>query len=474
MQAEWHRFQRLGLKLLLDANSGSLHLLDDVSWDVMPLFPGTGPAAAVFALADVHPEEEVRRAWGELESLVQEGMLFSPPPPAPGDSPPGPLQGLCLHVSHDCDLACRYCFGGGGSFGGERGLMSPAVGCRAVDFLLESSSPGSPLEVDFFGGEPLLNLETVRQVVAHARQRGMRRGQDFSFTLTTNALKLDRSARLWLQEEGINLVLSLDGRPRVHDHHRPLPRGGGSFAPVFEHIQAAVAERPGPDCVVRGTFSAGNLDFSRDVLYLADLGLKNLSLEPVVLDSGSLALRPEHLPRIEAEYRRLARAFLRRRRQGDPFDFFHFRVYLQQGPCLSRRLSGCGAGHRYLAVDPSGRIYPCHQFVGRDEFCLGDLERGLERTGLQRDFQRAHVYSKEWCRSCWARFFCSGGCHANNCALGGGLLHPYPLGCELSRLRLEFALAVQARQALEDGVEGSGGPQGRAGHRAGISATGRE
>ncbi len=473
MQAEWHRFQRLGLKLLLDANSGSLHLLDDVSWDLMPYFPDSGPEEAAAVLAEGHREAEVRQAWKELESLVQEGMLLSPPPPVPEDSPPGPLQGLCLHVAHDCDLACRYCFGGGGSFGGARGLMSSAVGCGAVDLLLESSAPGSPLEVDFFGGEPLLNLETVRQVVAYARQRGARRGQDFSFTLTTNGLQLDRPVRQWLQHEGINLVLSLDGRPEVHNHHRPCPGGEGSFAPVFAHIQAAVAQRPGPDCVVRGTFSAANLDFSRDVLYLADRGLTNLSLEPVVLDSGSLALRPEHLPRIEAEYRRLARAFLRRQRQGNPFDFFHFRVYLKQGPCLSRRLSGCGAGHRYLAVDPAGRIYPCHQFVGRDQYCLGDLETGLNRTELQRDFQRAHVYSKEWCCACWARFFCSGGCHANNCALGGGLLHPYFLGCELSRLRLEFALAVQAGLALQQGLP-EPGSQGGAWSRAGIAATSRE
>ncbi len=459
-----HRFEVHGSRLILDVNSGALHVADPVAWEITGLNGDglVGLETAVAALAPVHGRSAVESAWRELAGLVEKGALWSPEPAAEeieglaGGAPAGgarvgggSIHALCLNLAHDCNLACRYCFAGQGPFGGERALMPQETARRAIDFLIEASGQRPSLEVDFFGGEPLLDLDVLYDIVPYAEDRATPAGKSFHFTLTTNAVALTDEAITFLDRHHIALVLSIDGRPAVHDRMRPTRNGRGSYELVLPNIRRAVAARGGLDYYLRGTYTRHNLDFTEDVRHLAGLGFDRLSLEPVVgLPSDDYALRPEDLDRAEAEYDRLTAFYLERLREGRPLVFFHFELQDRGGPCLRRRATGCGAGHEYLAVTPDGDLYPCHQFVGREGFRVGSLSSGIERPQIISRFASLSVFTKDECRRCWARFHCGGGCSANAHLVNGDLDHPYAPGCRLQKKRLECALYLQYQRAV--------------------------
>ena len=439
-----HKFVVNGEYILLDVNSGAVHVLDKVAYAVMDVFDGINDELVMDSFSTQYGENEVRETLAELHELIDAGTLFSPENPVPQVFAEQPIvKSLCLHIAHDCNLRCGYCFAGTGAFGHGRSLMSAEVACRAVDFLLEHGGSRKHAELDFFGGEPLLNMNTVRNAVAHVRRREKETGKIFKLTLTTNAVLLDEAVIQFLNEENIALVLSIDGRQAVHDNMRPFADGAGSYDSVVTNMHKVVDSRDGQNYYARGTYTAYNTDFAADVLALADEGFKQLSVEPVVGKDEPYELTEKHLPELYRQYELLAAEYLKRRENGNGFDFFHFNLDLQHGPCLVKRLSGCGAGHEYFAVTPEGDLYPCHQFVGRDEFKVGNVFAGIEKKNLCDIFRQAHVLTKQDCRDCWARFYCSGGCHANAHAYNSDIHRPYKLGCELQKKRLECAIAVQ-------------------------------
>ena len=439
-----HKFVVNGEYILLDVNSGSVHVLDQVAYRILDVFDGANDAAIIAEFAAEFGETAVRETLEELHELMAAGQLFSADAEIPPVFAAKPIvKSLCLHIAHDCNLRCGYCFASTGSFGHDRGLMSPEVACRAVDFLLEHGGSRKHAEIDFFGGEPLLNMATVRAAVAHIRKREAETGKIFNLTLTTNAVLLNQENLDFLNQENIQLILSIDGRREVHDRMRPFAGGAGSYDKVLANMHKAVDSRQGANYYARGTYTAYNLDFAADVLALADEGFGRLSVEPVVAKDAPYGLCEAQLPELFAQYDLLAAEYLRRHRDGNGFDFFHFNVDLENGPCLTKRLSGCGAGHEYYAVTPEGDLYPCHQFVGRDDFKVGTVFAGIDQPDLCDEFRQAHVLTKPECRRCWARFYCSGGCHANAEAFHGSIHQPYELGCELQKKRLECAIAVQ-------------------------------
>ena len=439
-----HKFIVNGEYILLDVNSGSVHVLDQVAYRILDVFDGANDAAIIAEFAAEFGETAVRETLEELHELMAAGQLFSADAEIPPVFAAKPIvKSLCLHIAHDCNLRCGYCFASTGSFGHDRGLMSPEVACRAVDFLLEHGGSRKHAEIDFFGGEPLLNMATVRAAVAHIRKREAETGKIFNLTLTTNAVLLNQENLDFLNQENIQLILSIDGRREVHDRMRPFAGGAGSYDKVLANMHKAVDSRQGANYYARGTYTAYNLDFAADVLALADEGFGRLSVEPVVAKDAPYGLCEAQLPELFAQYDLLAAEYLRRHREGNGFDFFHFNVDLENGPCLTKRLSGCGAGHEYYAVTPEGDLYPCHQFVGRDDFKVGTVFAGIDQPDLCDEFRQAHVLTKPECRRCWARFYCSGGCHANAEAFHGSIHQPYELGCELQKKRLECAIAVQ-------------------------------
>jgi len=450
-----HRFSLGGLNIVLDVNSGAVHVLDDVAYDLLEVFDGENRLAAAAALADRYSETEIRDALDELQTASAGGQLFSAAPEIPELLTHKPLvKSLCLHIAHDCNLRCGYCFADTGDFGTrKRELMSPQVAEQAIEFIIQQSGPRKYSEIDFFGGEPLLNMETVRHAVAYARRREQETGKVFRLTLTTNGVLLNDEIIQFLNDNDISLVLSLDGRQKVHDDVRPFPGGKGSYNLALRGIRRAVESRGGDNYYVRGTFTAKNLDFAADVMAMYDLGFRRLSVEPVVLKDGELALREEHIAVVAAEYERLAEEYLAKRLAGEGFEFFHFNMNIHNGPCVAKRLSGCGAGHEYMAVTPEGELYPCHQFVGREEYRLGSVSEGVVNQDLPQVFRRNHVLNKEACRQCWARYHCSGGCHANADLIHGDITKPYEIGCELQKKRLECALMIQARLALAGQAE---------------------
>ncbi len=439
-----HKFVVNGEYILLDVNSGSVHVLDPVAYRILDVFNGANDVAVIAEYAAEFGETAVCETLEELHELMAVGQLFSPDAEIPPVFAAKPIvKSLCLHIAHDCNLRCGYCFASTGSFGHDRGLMSPEVACRAVDFLLEHGGSRKHAEIDFFGGEPLLNMATVRAAVEHIRRREAETGKIFNLTLTTNAVLLNQEILDFLNQENIQLILSIDGRREVHDRMRPFAGGAGSYDVVIANMHKAVDSRQGANYYARGTYTAYNLDFAADVLALADEGFGRLSVEPVVAKDAPYGLCEDQLPDMFAQYDLLAAEYLRRHRDGNGFDFFHFNVDLENGPCLTKRLSGCGAGHEYYAVTPEGDLYPCHQFVGRDDFKVGTVFAGIDKPDLCDEFRQAHVLTKPECRRCWARFYCSGGCHANAEAFHGSIHQPYELGCELQKKRLECAIAVQ-------------------------------
>lgn len=485
-----HAYRQGNLNIAYDVNSGSLHVLDDVSFAVLKCMmelQAKNESITIQGIQDLmaktagsgvlnfpaQGENEIREILEEFEELAKEGSLFSAQVLEAGPQYPDPpvIKALCLHVAHDCNLRCEYCFAGTGAFGGGRGLMDLETGKKGIDFILQASRHRNHCEVDFFGGEPLLNFDVVKALVHYGNEKAADMGKSIKFTLTTNAVLLDEKVQEFLAQENISIVLSLDGRPEVHDRMRPYANGRGSYDQVITRLQEYVAKQPhtspytvGTYYYVRGTFTHFNLDFDQDVKHMDDLGIKHISLEPVVAKPQAVyAFQEGDLPSIIEAYNRLGEQILQRRQKDDGFSFFHFNVALDQGPCLPKRLSGCGAGYEYVAISPEGDIYPCHQFVGQEQYKMGSLLSedpvALEQKIVEA-FRTAHVFNKPSCLNCWARFACSGGCHAANTAFTGKLTEVYELGCELQRKRLEVALYLKVKEAqgligASDGVPAS-------------------
>lgn len=442
-----HVFSQGGLHFAVDGNSGAVHVLDDTALELITSILESDKIASredIVQYLKLHPVFE--EVGAEVLELVDAGLLFSADLTEVPPRPESVVKALCLNVAHDCNLRCAYCFASTGDFQGERELMPWEVAKAAADFLIKSSKHRRQLEIDFFGGEPLLNWPVVERTVEYAKEQAEKHGKSFRFTITTNGLGLTPAIADFINENMYNVVLSLDGRREVNDGLRQTASGRGSvYDIVVPKFQRLVEGRQGKSYYVRGTFTADNLDFSEDVAHLADLGFTQISIEPVVTseDSG-WALREEHLPEILKEYERLAELFLERRRTDRPFSFFHFNVELKKGPCLYKRLSGCGAGYEYLAVTPKGELYPCHQFVGREDFLLGSVWDGVTNQGLPPKFKDAHVLNSPICRECWAKYYCSGGCVKNNLEAAASFQGVDELSCNLEKKRLECAFYIQA------------------------------
>ena len=439
-----HKMRLDDYKAVLDVNSGAVHLVDDLIYDLLDVFNGDNDEEAIAAMKDRYDEAELREAVEELTELKNEGLLFSPEfevPPTFSETPV--LKSLCLHIAHDCNLRCGYCFAGTGDFGGCRALMSKEVAEKAVEFAITGSKKRHNLELDLFGGEPLMNWPVVEHVINYVRRREKETGKNIKLTLTTNGTLLNDDNIKFLNDNRVMLVLSLDGKKETHDRMRPFPNHTGSYDAAVRGFKKVIESRNGKNYYLRGTYTHYNTHFCEDTLDMTKIG-KEISVEPVVGTDEPYVLTEEDLPVLYEEYDKLARAYLQKRHEGDPFDFFHFNVALDNGPCVAKRLAGCGAGHEYFAITPEGDIYPCHQFVGREQYKLGTLDTGVVKPDLVQKFRHTHVMTKPACRECWARFFCSGGCHANADLINGDITIPYEYGCKLQKKRLECAIILQA------------------------------
>ncbi|HIY17773.1 MAG TPA: thioether cross-link-forming SCIFF peptide maturase [Candidatus Blautia avistercoris] len=448
-----HQYKNNGYNIVLDINSGSVHVVDDLVYDAVALLDkGMSKEEAAGKLKEHYSSEEVGTALEECQCLIDQGMLFTE------DIYENAIEtfakretvvkALCLHIAHDCNLACRYCFAEEGEYHGKRDLMSYEVGRQALDFLIANSGNRRNLEVDFFGGEPLMNWEVVKKLVEYGREQEKIHDKKFRFTLTTNGVQLNDEIMEFANKEMANVVLSVDGRKEIHDLMRPFPKGAGSYDLVIPKFQKFAELRNQDKYYVRGTFTRHNLDFSKDVLHLADLGFKQISVEPVVAgENEEYALREEDLPVIYEEYDRLAKEMIRREKAGEGFNFFHFMIDLTGGPCVYKRLSGCGSGTEYLAVTPWGDLYPCHQFVGEEKYLMGNVFEGIKKPQIQEEFKGCNVYTKEACKDCFARFYCSGGCAANSYKFHGTIQDTYEIGCKLQRKRVECAIMIKAALA---------------------------
>lgn len=444
-----HKFSLFGTNIVMDVNSGAVHIFDDVAYEVLEHYENNSHERIVELLSPKYSSEEIDEAIKEINSLKAEGMLYSEDvyeeTIALWDQKPV-VKALCLHICHDCNLRCKYCFASTGDFGGQRTMMSAEVGKKAIDFIIRESGSRRNLEVDLFGGEPLMNFEVVKEIVDYAKSREKEFNKNFRFTLTTNAILLNEDIKNYLNENMQNVVLSIDGRREVNDKMRYRVDGTGCYEDIMPKIKDMANSRGQDNYYVRGTFTRENLDFSEDVLHLADQGFKQISVEPVVAakDSG-YDLREEDLPVLYEEYEKLAYELVKRKKEGKGFNFFHFMIDLSQGPCIAKRLRGCGSGHEYVAVTPEGDIYPCHQFVGNTEFKMGNVMEGKLNTDIQEHFKGSNVYTKEECSKCWAKFYCSGGCAANSYQFNSDINIPYKVGCELEKKRVECALWIKSQ-----------------------------
>ncbi len=443
-----HKYVFRDRPIVVDVNSGAVHMVDQVIYDVLDFYDGRECdwESMKKALTVRYGEEALREAQEDIEELIAADMLFSEDSVSEQifESKKPVVKAMCLHVAHDCNMNCAYCFGDKGAFEGNRCLMTLETGKRALDFLMQNSGSRHNLEVDFFGGEPLMNFDVVKELVAYGRREEGKYDKNIRFTITTNGILLDDEKIAYINEVMDNVILSIDGRPEVNDRMRKTVNGRGTYDIITRNYKNFIEKRDGL-YYVRGTFTRYNLDFADDVRHLLDLGFQNVSVEPVVTSPEyDYALREEDTEKILAEYDRLSDMFLEYAAEGKPFDFFHFNVDLNQGPCVIKRVSGCGAGTEYVAVSPEGDIYPCHQFVGNPLFRLGNLADDAFENKLFDLFNGAHIYNKPQCRECWAKFYCSGGCHANAYHANGTIMEPYGLGCELEKKRVECAIGIQA------------------------------
>ena len=456
-----HQYQMDGLNIVLDVCSGGVHLVDEIAYDMIALYQDRSREEILAAMAekyggraDVTPAE-LAACYDEITALKEAGQLFSEDSFAPlagelKQRTSGVVKALCLHVAHSCNLNCSYCFASQGKYHGDRALMSFEVGKQALDFLMDHSGSRHNLEVDFFGGEPLMNFQVVKDLVAYARSVEKERGKRFRFTLTTNGMLIDDDVIDFANRECSNVVLSLDGRKEIHDRFRVDYAGQGSWDRIVPKFQKLVAARGGKNYYMRGTFTHANPDFLKDIQVMLDLGFTELSMEPVVCAEGDpSALTEADLPVVMRQYEDLARLLVARRREGRPFTFYHYMIDLSGGPCVYKRISGCGSGTEYMAVTPWGDLYPCHQFVGEEAFRLGDVWQGVTNTETRADFAACNVYAREECRDCWARLYCSGGCAANAYHATGSVRGVYKTGCELFRKRMECAIWAEAMRTRE-------------------------
>lgn len=456
-----HQYKNNGYNIVLDVNSGSVHVVDDIVYDVIACMVENHleHADKETVLDSLKKEfadktEELDELVDEIYELKENGMLFTEDIYEKSidafRNRETVVKALCLHIAHDCNLKCRYCFAEEGEYHGRRALMSYEVGKKALDFLVANSGSRVNLEVDFFGGEPLMNWQVVKDLVAYGRSLEEPNHKRFRFTLTTNGVLLNDDIIDFANREMANIVLSVDGRKEIHDKMRPLAGGQGSYDLVIPKFKKVAESRNQTNYYVRGTFTRFNKDFAADVCHLADLGFDQISVEPVVAPaSEDYALVPEDIPEVLAEYDKLAVEMIRRYKEGKGFNFFHFMIDLKGGPCVYKRLSGCGSGTEYLAVTPWGDFYPCHQFVGQESFLMGNVDDGITNTDIREQFKACNVYSKEKCKNCFAKFYCSGGCAANSYNFHGNINDAYDLGCELQRKRVECAIMIKAALAEE-------------------------
>ena len=454
-----HQYQLNGYNIVLDSCSGSIHVVDEVAYDIIALFETHTPEEIVAAMLEKYggrpdvTEEDVRGCIQDVQALKDAGKLFSPDTFAgmagtfkerSGDV----VKALCLHVAHTCNLNCQYCFAAQGRYHGDRALMPFEVGKQALDFLIQNSGSRVNLEVDFFGGEPLMNWQVVKDLVAYARSQEAAHHKHFRFTLTTNGVLLDDEVTEFCNREMHNVVLSLDGRKEVHDRLRKNYAGQGSYDLIVPKFQRFVQQRGDRDYYIRGTFTHENTDFTNDIFHMADLGFTELSMEPVVSPPGEpWALTEEDLPVLFDQYEILAKEMLKREEEGRPFTFYHYMLDLEGGPCLHKRMSGCGSGTEYLAVTPWGELFPCHQFVNDPAYSMGDVWKGVTNTTMGEKFHRCNVVANPACRDCWARLYCAGGCAANAYHASGDINGTYEYGCELFKKRIECAIMIKAAQA---------------------------
>lgn len=476
-----HQYRNNGYNIVLDVCSGSVHVVDDVVYDVLSGYcktyedvceadedsrcadgcsscPKELSASARDALiakcSETYPREDVLEALEEIEELKAEGLLFAEDEYKDYiidfKKRKTVVKALCLHIAHDCNLGCRYCFAEEGEYHGKKALMSLEVGKKALDFLVANSGNRRNLEVDFFGGEPTMNWDVVKELVRYGRSLEAKYDKNFRFTLTTNGILLDDEMMAFANKEMANVVLSIDGRKEVNDYMRPTRNGKSSYDIILPKFKKFAELREQTNYYVRGTFTHHNLDFSKDVLHLADLGFQQISVEPVVAGpEEDYAIKEEDLKKLKQEYDALAAEMVRRHKAGEAFNFFHFMIDLNQGPCVAKRLSGCGSGTEYLAVTPWGDLYPCHQFVGEEDYLMGNVFDGIVRTDVRDEFKLCNVYAKDKCRDCFARFYCSGGCAANAYKFHGNINDTYEVGCELERKRVECAIMIKAALAEE-------------------------
>ena len=453
-----HQYKLGGYNIVLDVCSGALHVVDEVAYDVISMFEDSTEPQIIEKIKQLHgdavTDADIEECIEQVKSLKESGKLFAPDTfeGMAGhlkEKTSGVVKALCLHIAHTCNLNCSYCFASQGKYHGDRAVMSFEVGKRALDFLIENSGTRRNLEVDFFGGEPLMNFEVVKQLVEYARSVEKEKGKNFRFTLTTNGLLIDDDVIDFANREMSNVVLSLDGRKDVHDRYRVDYAGNGSWERIVPKFQKLVEARGGKNYYMRGTFTHANPDFLEDIKQMLDLGFTELSMEPVVSAPGDEGeLTEEDMPVIFEQYEKLAELMLERDREGRPFTFYHYMIDLTGGPCIYKRISGCGSGTEYMAVTPWGDLYPCHQFVGEEKFLLGNVWDGVTNTEAQCDFASCNVYAREECRSCWARLYCSGGCAANAYHSTGSVRGVYKYGCELFKKRMECAIMVAVARRL--------------------------
>ena len=456
-----HCYKLGGLNIVLDICSGSVHVVDEVVYDVIEAYESRSKEEIIAEMLEKYAEDEsvtrdeLEGCFEDIEELKAAGKLFSPDnfEPMAGklkQKSAGVIKALCMHIAHTCNLNCSYCFASQGKYHGDRALMSFEVGKRALDFLVENSGSRHNLEVDFFGGEPLMNFDVVKQLVAYARSIEKEAGKNFRFTLTTNGMLIDDDVIEFANKECSNVVLSLDGRKEVHDRYRVDYAGNGSWERIVPKFQKLVEAREGKNYYMRGTFTHANPDFLKDIEKMLELGFTELSMEPVVgPESDPSSLTAEDLPIVLEQYEKLAELMLKRHREGKPFTFYHYMIDLKGGPCIYKRISGCGSGTEYMAVTPWGDLYPCHQFVGEEKFKLGNVFDGVSNFEAQEDFAACNVYSRPECRECWARLYCSGGCAANAYHSTGSVRGVYKYGCELFKKRMECAIMLEVAKTLE-------------------------
>ena len=457
-----HQYKLGDYNIVLDVCSGSVHAVDEVAYDIIAMFEQNGREEILTAMAEKYAgredisKEDIAECYAQVEQLKAAGKLFAPDTfePMAGQlkqKTAGVVKALCLHVAHTCNLNCSYCFASQGKYHGERAIMSFEVGKQALDFLMANSGTRTNLEVDFFGGEPLMNWDVVKQLVEYARSVEKEHKKNFRFTLTTNGMLIDDDVIEFANKEMSNVVLSLDGRKEIHDATRVDYAGKGSYDTIVPKFQKLVESRGGKDYYMRGTFTHANPDFTKDVFHMADLGFTELSMEPVVSAPGDPAgLTAEDLEIVKEQYEILAKDMIRREKDGKPITFYHYMIDLTGGPCVYKRISGCGSGTEYMAVTPWGDLYPCHQFVGEEEYKLGDVFNGVTNNALREEFRACNVYARPECKDCWAKLYCSGGCAANAYHATGSIRGIYEPGCELFRKRMECAIMIQAARAVGD------------------------